>query len=120
MAATERLEMLRLIALTLLAAIAAPAGLAGEQGERNRGQSVSDCNHQANARRPQGQDRNDFVDGCAIRYGYELTNDERRNRYRDCHASAADRGLHDATRRQYIEDCVESRLPRRTIVMLGG
>jgi hypothetical protein len=120
MAATERLEMLRLIALTLLAAIAAPAGLAGEQGERNRGQSVSDCNYQAKARRLQGQDRKDFVDGCVTRYGNELTDDERRNRYRDCHASAADRGLHDATRRQYIEDCVESRLPRRTIVMLGG
>lgn len=46
--------------------------------------------------------------------------DDRRDRYRECHARAADRGLHDANRRQYIEDCVADRLERRTLVMLGG
>ena len=30
------------------------------------------------------------------------------------------RGLHDASRRQYIEDCVTGRLDRRTLTMLGG
>jgi len=92
--------MLRLITLTLLAAIAAPASFADEQVARNRGQSVSDCG------------------GCASRY--QIMDDERRDRYRECHARAADRGLHDASRRQYIEDCVSGRLERRTLVMLGG
>ena len=53
--------MLRLITLTLLAAIAAPASFADEQGPRNRGQSVSDCNHRANERNLKGQDRKEFV-----------------------------------------------------------
>lgn len=110
--------MLRLITLTLLAAIAAPASFADEQGPRNRGQSVSDCNHRADERNLKGQGRKEFVGGCTSRY--QVMDDERRDRYRDCHARAAARGLHDAGRRQYIEDCVTGRLDRRTLTMLGG
>jgi hypothetical protein len=123
--------MFRLIALTLLVAIA-PAGLADERGTPNRGRSVSECSQQASERDLMaserdlmaserdlmGRARKDFVSGCVSRY--QVMDDERRDRYRDCHARAADRGLHDASCRQYIEDCVTGRLDRRTLTMLGG
>jgi hypothetical protein len=109
--------MLRLIALTLLVAIP-PAGLADERGAPNRGRSVSECSQQASERDLTGHARKNFVSGCVGRY--QAMDDDRRDRYRKCHARAADRGLHDATRRQYIEDCVTGRLDRRTVVMLGG
>ena len=109
--------MFRLIALTLFVAIA-PAGLAEERGTPNRGRSVSECSQQANKRDLTGRARKDFVSGCVSRY--QVMDDERRERYRDCHARAADRGLHDASRRQYIEDCVTGRRDRRTLTMLGG
>jgi len=109
--------MFRLIALTLFVAIA-PAGLADERGTPNRGRSVSECSQQASERDLMGRARKDFVSGCVSRY--QVMDDERRDRYRDCHARAADRGLHDASRRQYIEDCVTGRLDRRTLTMLGG
>ena len=110
--------MFRLIALTLLVAIA-PAGLADERGTPNRGRSVSECSQQASERDLTGHARTDFVSGCISRY-QAMDDDDRRDRYRDCHARAADRGLHDASRRQYIEDCVTGRLDRRTLTMLGG
>lgn len=109
--------MFRLIALTLLVAIA-PTGLAGERDTPNRGRSVSDCSQQASERDLTGHVRKDFVSGCVSRY--QAMDSDLRDRYRDCHARAADRGLHDASRRQYIEDCVTGRLDRRTLTMLGG
>src|SRR5688572_29660497 len=109
--------MFRLIALTLLVAIA-PAALADERGTPNRGRSVSDCSQQATERDLTGHPRKDLVSGCIGRY--QAMDDDRRDGYRDCNARAADRGLHDASRRQYIENCVTGRIDRRTVMMLGG
>jgi hypothetical protein len=114
--------MLRLFAITLLVAIAAPVSRADASRAQDRGQAVSECNHRVNERDLKGQDRKDFVGGCLSRQAMndDRMNDDRRDRYRECHARAAARGLHDASRRQYIEDCVADRVERRTLVMLGG
>jgi len=100
--------MLRLFAITLLVAIVAPVSRADDSRAQNRGQAVSECNHRVNER---------DLKGCLSR---QAMNDDHRDRYRECHGRAAARGLHDASRRQYIEDCVADRLERRTLVMLGG
>ena len=114
--------MLRLFAITLLVAIAAPVSRADDWRAQDRGQAVSECNHRLNERDLKGRERKDFVGGCLSRQAMndDRMNDDHRDRYRECHASAAARGLHDASRRQYIEDCVADRLERRTLVMLGG
>jgi hypothetical protein len=96
--------MLKQLALILPLAIAAaavqarPAVNSGSDSD-NHGQSVSECNHQANYRDLEGQQRKEFVERCV--------GDERSDyAYRECYALASERGLRNAERREYVESCM--------------
>ena len=96
--------MLKLITLTLLVAIAPSISHGNERQDENRGQSVAECNHRANERDLQAQERKQFVDRCVSAEWADV--DDQWDRYRECHARAVDRGLNEADRRQYVENCV--------------
>jgi len=75
----------------------------------NYGQVVSDCNHQANERKLQGQDRKHFVEWCSDRgerYGYDQ---QRYNYDRNCYQSADGKGLTDSLRKAFLGDCLSKR-----------
>jgi hypothetical protein len=75
----------------------------------NHGQVVSNCNHQANERKLQGQDRKHFVEWCTERgerYGYDQ---QRYNYDRNCYQSADGKGLTDSLRKAFLGDCLGQR-----------
>ena len=75
--------MLRLFALSLLLAIAVPVSRADDGADKGHGQSLSGCNLRG-------------VDGCAR--VDKVTIDDGWERYRVCHARAADLSLIDPNR----------------------
>ena len=87
--------MLRLFALSLLLAIAVPVSGADDGADKGYGQSLSGCNFKS-------------VDGCARIE--QATIDDDWERYRVCHARAADLGLNDPNR----EYCVGPRSSSRS------
>jgi hypothetical protein len=103
--------MFRHVTLIALLALAIPISQADDdrnraQDDSNRGQVVSACNHRANAGDLKGQDRQDFVDWCVGRG--DPFDEEQANRFPDCNALAAERGLHDEARRDFVNRCLDS------------
>lgn len=105
--------MQRLIAICVMTLLASGAvaddknkGKGDAKGD-NHGQVVSECNHRANERNLQGQDRKEWVDWCVDRgesHGYRADD---WNRERSCYRNADQRGLKGDARREYLGRCID-------------
>lgn len=74
---------------------------------RNYGQTVSHCNHLANAQKVKGQARKEFIELCAAR---AMGGPGQSGRYQDCSERAHERGLTGEARRELIERCADLRV----------
>jgi hypothetical protein len=73
---------------------------------RNYGQTVSHCNHLANAQKVKGQARKEFVELCNAR---SMRGPGQSGRYQSCNERAHERGLTGDARREFIELCADLR-----------
>lgn len=72
----------------------------------NHGRVVSECNHRANERKLQGQDRKQFTEWCIERGERHQYDDRRYRDERSCYQRADDRRLSGEARRYYLVDCL--------------
>ena len=74
----------------------------------NHGQVVSECNHRANERNMQGQDRKQWVEWCEERGSRYRYDDRRWSAERNCYQRADNKALSGDKRRKFLNECLGS------------